>query len=119
VGELVTGFGNLSPAYPDAPIIVHVIKPDGSVIDLQVVTSSKGAFNFTFTPEVAGNWSFVAQWNSDKSYYSSAYSTPIFMEATAATENQPILEYIYAVAIGLAAISVILFGYVYIKRTRK
>jgi len=119
VGELVTGFGNLSPAYPDAPIIVHVVKPDGSVTDLQVVTSSGGAFSFTFTPEVAGNWSVVAQWNSDRSYYSSAYSTPIFIEATAATENQPISEYIYALAICLVVISVILFGYAYIKRTRK
>jgi len=104
----VTGFGYLSPTYPNASILVSFVKPDGPVIDLQVATSKKGAFNFTYTPDVTGNWAVAAQWQSDKSYCTSAYSEHTFMEVTAAPENKLPAEYIYAVIIALAIIAVIL-----------
>jgi outer membrane protein assembly factor BamB len=73
VGESVEGFGYLSPGYPNETILLSFLKPDGSAIDLQAVTSYKGVFNFTYTPDVAGNWTVAAQWHSDKGYYTSAY----------------------------------------------
>ncbi len=118
VGETVAGSGSLSPAYPGASIVLHFVKADSSMIDLQAITSSEGAFEFSFTPDVVGNWTIVAQWTSDNSYYSSAYSDPVFMEVTATTENQLAVEYIYAVAIVLVVMSAILLGYAYIKRTK-
>ena len=69
----MAGSGFLFPGYPNASILLSFLKPDGSVIDLQTVTSYKGAFNFTYTPDVAGNWAVAAQWHSDKGYYTSAY----------------------------------------------
>jgi outer membrane protein assembly factor BamB len=119
VGESVAGFGSLSPAYPGETILVYLVKPDNSSTDLQVVTSGKGAFNFAFTPEVAGSWTVVAQWESDKSYYASAYSVAVFMDVTATPEHQPAVEYIYAVAITLVVLSTVLLGYAYVKRTKK
>jgi hypothetical protein len=89
------------------------------VIDLQVATSKKGAFNFTYTPDVTGNWAVAAQWQSDKSYYTSAYSEHAFMEVTEAPESKLPVEYIYAIVIALAIIAAILIGYAYTKRAKK
>jgi outer membrane protein assembly factor BamB len=119
VGESVTGFGYLFPAYPNASILVSFVKPDGSVIDLQVATSKKGAFNFTYTPDVTGNWALAAQWQSGKSYYTSAYSEHAFLEVTEAPESKLPVEYIYAVVIALAITAAVLLGYAYTKRTKK
>jgi hypothetical protein len=95
----VTGFGYLSPTYPNVSILVSFVKPDGSVIDLQVAASKKGAFNFTYTPDAIGDWAVAPQWQSDKSYCTFAYSEHTFMEVTATPENKLPTEYIYAVII--------------------
>ena len=101
------GFGNLFPGYPNASIIVSFIKPDGSVIDLQIVTSNKGAFNFTYTPDVAGNWAVAAQWHSDKGYYTSAVSEQVPMEVSSEPIEGGNLPKEYAVAAGIVIIIVI------------
>ncbi len=107
LGKSVEGFGNLSPGYPNASIIVSFIKPDGSVIDLQIATSNKGAFNFTYTPDVAGNWAVAAQWHSDKGYYTSAFSEQMPMEVSSEPINGGNLPKEYAVAAGIVIIIVI------------
>jgi outer membrane protein assembly factor BamB len=119
VGESVTGFGYLFPDYPNASILVSFVKPDGSVIDLQVATSKKGAFNFTYTPDVTGNWAVAAQWQPDKSYYTSAYSNHAFMEVTEASESKLPAEFIFVAVITLLVVLAVFLGFIFIKRTKK
>jgi hypothetical protein len=119
LGESATGFGHLVPGMANASILVSFVKPDGAVIDVQVATSEKGAFSFTYTPDVAGNWTVVAQWWSDKGYYSSSYSELALLEVTAAPENKLPAEYVYAVVIVLAAIVAVLLAYAYLKRRKE
>jgi outer membrane protein assembly factor BamB len=119
LGEKATGFGHLIPGMANTPIVVSFVKPDGTVIDMQVVTSKKGAFNFTYTPDVVGNWTVVAWWQSDKGYYTSSYSELALMEVTAAPEKKLPAEYIYAAVIALAAIAAVLLGYAYVKRGKE
>ncbi len=118
VDESVTVTGSLSPAIPNALVSVYFTKPDNSVTDILTTTSSGGSFNLTYTPEVAGNWTIVAEWTSDSSLYSSSSSDPVFMEVTAAA-LQPAIEYVYVVAIILVVISVALLGYTYFKRAKR
>jgi hypothetical protein len=105
LGESVNGVGYLAPSYPNQTIQLSIIKPDGSVIDQQVVTSIKGAFNFTFTPDVAGDWAVAAQWHSDKGYYTSAHSEQVPVEVSSERIGNLPME--YAVVGGIVIIIVI------------
>jgi outer membrane protein assembly factor BamB len=119
LGESATGFGTLVPGMANASILVSLVKPDGSVIDMQVATSEKGAFSFTYRPDIAGNWTVVAQWQSDNGYYSSSYSELASMEVIAAPENKLPVEYVYGAVIVLAAIAVVFLAYAYMKRRKE
>ncbi|MCW4010220.1 MAG: PQQ-binding-like beta-propeller repeat protein [Candidatus Bathyarchaeota archaeon] len=73
-GDLMTGWGQLTPGIPHTDIIVTLTRPDGSSYNLTAETSATGVFTFTFQPVTTGNWSASAQWVSDKSFYTSAKS---------------------------------------------
>lgn len=115
VGESLNGVGYLSPAYPNASISMSFVKPDGSVTDLQVTTSKKGAFNFTYTPDVAGNWAVSAQWHSDESYCTSADSEPVLMEVKAASTEIP-AELVIVAIIAIVVVLAVFLGYVFIRK---
>jgi outer membrane protein assembly factor BamB len=117
VDESMTGSGNLNPAYPNASVTVSFVKPDGSFTDTQVVTSKQGAFNFTLKPDVAGNWTVAAQWQTDKSYYTSASSAAVVGVTEASRNNIPVAV-ISIVVIAFAVVLAIL-GFVVIKRGKK
>jgi hypothetical protein len=103
----------------NAPVLVSFVRPDGSVVDVQVATFEKGAFNFAYAPDVAGTWTVVAQWQSNKSYYTSSYSELALMEVTVAPEKELPAEYIYAGVIASVAVVAILLGYAYVKRGKE
>jgi hypothetical protein len=115
--ESVSVTGNLSPAIPNTLITVYFTKPDKSVTDIQTTTSLGGSFNLTYTPDVAGNWTIVAEWASDNSLYSSASSDTVPMQVTAG--SQLAVDYIYIAAIALLAIGIALIGFTYFKRAKK
>jgi len=122
LGESVTGFGKLTPGIANESILLTFVKPDGVMQDVQVMTFEKGDFTFTYTPDVAGNWTVVAQWYSDKGYYTSAYSEPVPMEVTAvnsSTYNGVPVEYLFVVVIAIILVVVNLSVYFYFKRTKK
>jgi outer membrane protein assembly factor BamB len=75
--ESVTGWGQLTPSMPNATVNILLIKPDGIVNVLRVLTSDKGDYTFAFTPDAIGNWTIAAEWQSDKSFYRSAVSEMI------------------------------------------
>jgi outer membrane protein assembly factor BamB len=77
VGELVTGWGQLTPAMPNATVIVLMTRPDGSWNTMRVYTTAEGVFDFAFEPDVDGNWTVSAEWFSDKSFYKSCKSDMI------------------------------------------
>lgn len=119
VGESVACKGYLSPAYPNASVKVTLVKPDGSTTKLQVVTSKMGEFNFNYVPDVAGRWTVTAEWQTDKSYYTSVYSEPAFIEAAEATKGELRLESIYFAAAALAVMTFVLIVYAYARRPKK
>ena len=87
--ELVTGWGQLEPAMPNATVTVLIVKPDGSSNSMQVTSTTTGSFTFTFTPSIAGNWTFAAEWLSDKSFYKSAASNMVSLQVTSPPTPTP------------------------------
>lgn len=126
VGKSVTGFGQLTPGIANAPITVLFVEPDGGVDKIQVATSGSGVFNFTRTLDVVGRWTVKAQWQSDKQYYSSAYSEAVPLEVVSEKPSSSpngggagvLLDYIYA-AVAVMAIVIIIGAVVILRRRAK
>jgi hypothetical protein len=126
LGEPVAGIGHLYPGMANASVTVSFVNPDGIVVPLQVTTSEGGAFSFSYTPNMAGTWNVAAEWQSDKSYYLSAYSERAPVEVTAtptatptSTPNGVPLEYIYVAVVVIAIIVVNILVYAYMRRKKK
>ena len=118
LGDSITVIGRLAPGISNESIMLTFIKPDGSGYMAQVTTFENGGFNLTYTPDVAGNWSVSAQWQTNKGYYTSAQSEQTLMVVNAIDHAFLPAEYVYAVIIALVIMFVVLLGYVYIKRSR-
>jgi outer membrane protein assembly factor BamB len=129
LGESVSGCGYLVPGMPNASITLSFVKPDGAVVNMQVTTSEKGFFDFTYTPDAIGDWAVTAHWQSDRSYFNSACSEKVLLDVTPAPTPTPTptpsppMEWFgmppaYVIILIIAAIAVVILGYVYIKRKR-
>ena len=124
LGESVTGCGQLTPEIAYAPITVTFVKPDGTMDDIQVTTLENGTFDFTYTPDVVGKWAVNAWWQSDKGYYSSAYSEDIPLEVVSeqppppATTGVP-TEYVYAAAAIIIIAVIAVAAYLFMKKGKK
>lgn len=77
LGELVTGYGQLTPKIGNATLTLTLTNPHGASNKINVVTTENGEYSFTFTPQTEGNWTVTAQWIVDKSYYTSSVSEPV------------------------------------------
>jgi outer membrane protein assembly factor BamB len=88
-GELVTGCGILLPKMVSTNVTVTLIKPNGAVTNIPISTSEQGDFTFTFTPDAPGNWTVTAQWLSDRSYYASTTSEPVYLSVEPAPTPTP------------------------------
>ncbi|MCW4017211.1 MAG: PQQ-binding-like beta-propeller repeat protein [Candidatus Bathyarchaeota archaeon] len=147
--ELVTGWGQLTPALSNATITVMLVKPDGSMTTLDASTTETGSFAFAFMPKAGGNWSVTAQWQSDKSFYKSATSktAALFVDAPPlpSPSESPIdasptpthqpgqtptpfdqltflgvpLLYVYFAVIGALIVVIVIAGYIYVKSSKK
>jgi outer membrane protein assembly factor BamB len=129
LGEFVVGCGYLVPGLPNAFITLSFVKPDGTVINMQITTSENGFFDFNYTPNAIGNWAVTAAWQSDRSYYNSACSEKALLDIVPAptptptpTPSPPIewfgLPPAYVIIFGIVAIAVVILGFVYIRRKR-
>jgi outer membrane protein assembly factor BamB len=127
LGEQVTGSGHLVPGMANATIMLTFVKPDGAMNDIQVATSEKGVFNFTYTPDAIGNWTITARWQSDEGYYSSAYSKDTPIEVAAASTLTPTpggggtgtsAEYFYAIAAAIFIILIAIAAVVFRRRKK-
>ncbi len=88
-GSVATGFGKLIPSIANATITLTFIKPDGSASSTQVITAQKGEFTFTLTPNEVGNWAIIAQWRSNRSFYTSATSPALMLIVNPAATPTP------------------------------
>jgi outer membrane protein assembly factor BamB len=119
LGESTTVLGRLTPEMTNASVMLTFVKPDGAEDNVQVTTFERGVFNFTYTPDVVGNWRVTAQWQSDKGYYAPTYSEPLLMEVAEPPFVFLPAEYVYAAIIIIVSIVAVSLGYAYIKRNKK
>ncbi len=82
LSESVTGSGQLTPGMTNTTVYVNFIRPDGTMDYMQTATADRGVFNFSYTPDVAGNWTVIARWESTEGRYSSTYSSEVRVEVT-------------------------------------
>jgi outer membrane protein assembly factor BamB len=129
LGESVFGCGYLIPGMPNASITLSFVKPDGAVVNMQVTTSEKGFFDFTYTPDAIGDWAVTAHWQSDRSYFNSACSEKALLDVTPAPTPTPTptpsppMEWFgmppaYVIIFIIAVIAVVILGYIYVRRKR-
>jgi hypothetical protein len=80
------------PGIRNATVKVTFVKPDGSQEDVTTKTDSKGLFKISYTPTVAGNWTWTAWYEGEDKIshaYSYAYTADIPLEVLAPSEEQP------------------------------
>lgn len=125
LGDSVHVSGRLVPGILNEAISLFFVRPDETVDDTQVITAEKGVFNFTYTPTAVGHWAIAAQWESTRSYYSSAYSEHVFVDVESASTVTPTpppedLTVAYIIAIAAAIIIVAASAvYIYTKQAKK
>ena len=117
LGESITVSGRLTPGMVNASLMVTFAKPDGAMDNIQVATLEKGAFIFSYTPDMVGNWTVAAKWQSDKGYFTSSSSSNSPLEVVEVVESTPV-GYIYVIAAAVVMIVTFVVVYAYIKRMR-
>jgi len=130
--ETVVIGGKLDPRIPDAKILVTFTKPDQTQADVTTTTDLKGYFSASYTPSVAGNWSWTAWYEGQelpRISYSYAYTDDMPLkvvspeEPTNGEEPPPAegipMEYVYTVVGVIAIIIVAVAAYAYMKRGKK
>jgi outer membrane protein assembly factor BamB len=128
LGESVSGCGFLVPEMPNASITLSFIKPDGAVVNVPITTAEKGFFDFTYAPDVTGNWAVTATWQSNREYYNSSCSEKVLLDVIPSptptpTPTAPPMEWfgvppVYFIIVVVVAIAVVSLGYVYVRRRR-
>jgi outer membrane protein assembly factor BamB len=126
------------PGLPNATILISVIKPDMTSVNLTATTDQHGYFTISYSPTQTGDWGWVAYYNGMRRVgitYNPAYTewNPVTVSAppstTPVTSSSPSpspspaagtpVEYIYA-AIAVIAIIIIAIGaYAYTRRSKK
>jgi len=127
LGDTISGFGRLILGKADASVKLFFVKPNGTLDETQVSTIQKGIFSFTCTPDATGNWTVVAQWKSDKSYYSSAWGMHVPFEVVAPeppdeghnTNIELPGEYVYAALVILVLAATVFGGFMFFRRAKR
>ena len=73
LGSSVIVSGKLAPGIPNASLILAFVKPDSTMDNIEVKTLARGIYSCNYTLDAVGNWTILANWKSDKGYYTSAY----------------------------------------------
>jgi outer membrane protein assembly factor BamB len=126
-GEPVTGCGSLVPGMPNASITLSIVKPGGSEVTQQVVTSEGGFFDFTYTPDAAGEWTVTARWQASRGYYNSACSEKTVLNVAAAPTPPPTPppnewlnpSTVALIVLVVASVVAVILGILYVRMRRK
>ncbi|MBK5115274.1 MAG: PQQ-binding-like beta-propeller repeat protein, partial [Candidatus Heimdallarchaeota archaeon] len=120
LGDSISGVGQLNPAFPNQSIVLSFVKPDGSNDELLPTTTTNGSFNFTYKPEIIGDLIIAANWESQKSYYTSAKSNPIDISIESPTElglsSESVFIFIITIIVLVAVIGSILIFFKHKKK---
>jgi len=89
LGDTVYVRGAISPSVGGATVTISYRTPDFTVLNRTVTTSSDGAYEDAFTPDVIGPYAAFASWTGTATYgrsssTSSAYVAPAIFEVKAA-----------------------------------
>jgi len=117
-GETITGCGQLSPGIAYAPVSVTFAKPDGTVDSIQVAAQNDGAFSFSYTPDVAGDWT-TSIWCSGATYIMQSAELHFSVVGNQQTDSQPSgipAEYVVAAVLTLIAALAAVVAYWVVKR---
>jgi len=117
LGETILGFGQLNPRFPNQSIILSFQKPEGTIHKLISKTSKNGYFNFSYEPELIGDWIINTNWISEKSYYTSAKGDPIQISVGSANQLDSIDETMLSLI--LIIILVIVIGIITLFKKRR
>ncbi|TRO49613.1 hypothetical protein E2P47_01095, partial [Candidatus Bathyarchaeota archaeon] len=117
LGETILGFGQLNPRFPNQSIILSFQKPEGTIDKLISTTSKNGYFNFSYEPELIGDWIINTNWISEKSYYTSAKGDPIQISVGSANQLDSIDETMLSLI--LIIILVIVIGIIILFKKRR
>ena len=129
--ETVVIGGKLDPEIPDATILVTFTKPDQTTLDVTTTADLKGYFSASYTPGVAGNWSWTAWYEgADMVSHSYSYAYTDDMPLKVVSEEEPTngeepppagipAEYIYAIVAVVAIVIIAIVGYAYMRSRKK
>jgi len=117
-GETITGCGQLTPAIAYAPISVTFVKSDGTADSMQVAAQNDGAFSFSYTPDVVGEWT-VSIWCSGATYIMQSAELSFNVVENQQTDSQVSgipTEYVAAAVVTVIVALIAVVAYVVIKR---
>jgi outer membrane protein assembly factor BamB len=110
----VTGCGQLAPGIAHAPIAVTFVKPDGTMDNIQVTSLGNGLFNFTYIPDIIGNW-VVTVWCSGAAYIMHSVDIPL----SVIEPQYTCMQYVYA-AVAIISMTIIsVAAYLFVKKGKK
>ena len=116
LGGSLTVSGQLSPAISNAVITLTFSRPDGSKDNITVTTKADGAFSYTYTPNMEGDWVATASYQSETIVTSPASA----FKVTVATHTFTLPDYFYAVILVIVVVVALIVAFVFLKlRTKR
>jgi len=114
-GETITGCGQLSPEIAYAPVSVTFVKPDGATENIQAAAQDNGAFSFSYSPDVAGDW-IVAIGCSGATYIMQDAYLCFSVAENQQTDSGIPSEHVAAAVVAVVFVLVAVAAYVVVKR---
>jgi outer membrane protein assembly factor BamB len=124
VGENIIIHGRLMPinasgGIPNKKLTVTFIRPDGSLVNVSATTDLKGWVQFSFQPDMAGNWTWLVWFEGSdhiSHLYACAYTTPNTIKVSTAAEETPSMpafpmEVVYAIIIIVIVVVIAVAAY--------
>lgn len=131
-GEAITGCGQLDPGIAHGQVVVTFGNSDGIADVLQVTAQSDGAFSFSYTPEVVGEWK-VSIRSSGATYIMQSVEQPFTVTEGQQSEQTPTEQdqsnqtndsttptnYLIAIAVVVIVAVIVIVAYLFVKKRNK
>ncbi|MCP8320532.1 MAG: Ig-like domain repeat protein, partial [archaeon] len=80
----------IPPPSNTVQVTLTFTQPDRRILNYTVNSNSTGSYNYTFSPNVVGNWFVIASWEGDEIYEGATSETALF-KVNPSTSNLMIL----------------------------
>jgi hypothetical protein len=108
------------------PVTINVVDSNGNFRSIgTTVSNAYGAFSYTWTPDISGDYTVIASFEGTESYYSSEASTAFYAGEPAATPtSQPVqaqsaADQYFIPAVGAIIAAIVVVGVVLLLAIRK